>query len=164
MELQLEILNKAVRAGYRVAEIPAVLEWNDKKTDEIPAPRTSKMRIFRTIRNYLLFGLLSRPAILFVPIALYLVTHGSIMTFGLFLRLISLIASNYTSGLLAAMSAGLKNLVAEQGYSVLTASILLVIGIQLFAVSMQFIQNQIYFEELSKLHKIVSNKTPNLKR
>lgn len=164
MELQLEILNKAVRAGYRVAEIPAVLEWTGKKTDEIPAPRTSKMRIFRTIRNYLLFGLLSRPAILFVPIALYLVTHGSIMTFGLFLRLISLIASNYTSGLLAAMSAGLKNLVAEQGYSVLTASILLVIGIQLFAVSMQFIQNQIYFEELSKLHKIVSNKTSNLKR
>lgn len=164
MELQLEILNKAVRAGYRIVEIPAALEWSGKKGNGIPTPRTSKMRILRTIRNYLLFGLLSRPAVLFVPIAVYLIGHGSIMTVGLFLRLVSLIASNYKAGLLDAMSSGLKNLVADQGYSVLTASFLLVIGIQLFAVSMQFIQNQIYFEELSKLHQIVSSKTSRPKR
>lgn len=166
MELQLEILNKAFRAGFRIVEIPAVLEWSGKKEGgmPMPAPRASKMRVLRTIRNYLLFGLLSRPAVLFVPVALYLIAHGSIMTFGLFFRLVSLIASNYTDGLLGAMSDGLKNLVADQGYSVLTASFLLVIGIQLFAVSMQFIQNQIYFEELSKLHQIVSSKMSNPKR
>jgi glycosyltransferase involved in cell wall biosynthesis len=158
MELQLEILSKAARAGFRIVEIPATLEWSGKKNDGDLVIRTSKMRILRTIRNYLLFGLLSRPAVLFVPISLYLIAHGSIMTIGLFLRLISFISSSYTYSLLDAMSAGLKNLIDEQGYSVLTASFLLVIGIQLFAVSMQFIQNQIYFDELSKLYRLALNK------
>ena len=162
MELQLEILQKASRLGYRIEEIPAHLEWSLQKTEETSATRTSKMRIARTIRQYFLFGLLSKPALVFIPIALYLIIHGGVMTIGLFIKLISLIQSSYSQSMLSAMSDGLKGLMEGQGYSVLTASFLLIIGIQLLASSLQFIQNQLYFDEtVNILQAIVKKNTKN---
>ena len=158
MELQLEVLQKASRLGYRIEEIPAHLEWSLQKAQEKSATRASKMRIAHTIRQYFLFGLLSKPAYVFVPIASYFILHGSIMTVGLLFKLIASIKENYHQSLLTAMSIGLKNLMNEQGYSVLTASFLLIIGIQLFAFVLQFIQSQIYFDELVKIMQIYNKK------
>lgn len=158
MELQLEILQKASRLGYRIEEIPAHLEWSLQKAQEKSATRASKMRIAHTIRQYFLFGLLSKPALVFIPIALYLIVHGGIMTIGLFIRLTSLIQASHDQGLLAAMSDGLKGLMEGQGYSVLTASFLLIIGIQLLASSLQFIQNQLYFDETINILQAIVNK------
>ena len=158
MELQLEILQKASRLGYRIEEIPAHLEWSLQKAQEKSATRASKMRIAHTIRQYFLFGLLSKPALVFIPIALYLIVHGGIMTIGLFIRLTSLIQASHDQGLLAAMSDGLKGLMEGQGYSVLTASFLLIIGIQLLASSLQFVQNQLYFDETVNILQAIVNK------
>lgn len=64
MELQLEVLRKAAWSGFRVCEVPAHLDWGEVKAAEGGLARASKMRILRTIRTYLLLGLLASPALL----------------------------------------------------------------------------------------------------
>ena len=78
---------------------------------------------------------------------------------GLFMRLILLIQAKDSNGLLLAMSIGLEGLMSQYGYSVLTASFLLVIGIQLFAFSLLFIQNQLYFDEVLSTIQVMVKKS-----
>jgi dolichol-phosphate mannosyltransferase len=63
-EIHLEILSKALAAGYRAAEIPAVLKWR--------ASGTSTFRLKTTSISHLLFSFYEKPALLFAMIGLVL--------------------------------------------------------------------------------------------
>jgi glycosyltransferase involved in cell wall biosynthesis len=63
-EIHLEILSKALAAGYRAAEIPAVLKWR--------ASGTSTFRLKTTSTSHLLFSFYEKPALLFAMIGLVL--------------------------------------------------------------------------------------------
>jgi glycosyltransferase involved in cell wall biosynthesis len=70
-EIHLEILSKALAAGYRVIEIPAVLTWR--------AGGTSKFRLRATSISHLLFSFYEKPALLFGIIGLLLAVIGIII-------------------------------------------------------------------------------------
>jgi glycosyltransferase involved in cell wall biosynthesis len=61
-EIHLEIVNKALAFGYRIHEIPAVLEWKDhKRTSGSPKRRKSSSKVNKLIRTHLLFSLAAAP-------------------------------------------------------------------------------------------------------
>lgn len=72
-EMHLEIVNKALAFGYRIGEIPAVLEWKTHKLAATPgATRKSSSRIPRLVRSHLLFSLLVAPFRYFMPVSVVL--------------------------------------------------------------------------------------------
>lgn len=56
-EMHLEIVNKAIAFGYKIYEIPAVLEWKEEKG----LKRKSSSKINRLIRTHVLFSMLAAP-------------------------------------------------------------------------------------------------------
>jgi glycosyltransferase involved in cell wall biosynthesis len=81
-EMHLEIINKAIAFGYRIYEIPAILEWKDHKfTDPKGKKRKSSSNINKLIRTHVLFSLLAAPFryLYFVSAMLGLVSVGFLM-------------------------------------------------------------------------------------
>ncbi len=70
-EIHLEILSKALAAGFRAVEIPAVLKWR--------ASGTSTFRLRATSVSHLLFSFYEKPSLLFGVIGLSLVIIGFII-------------------------------------------------------------------------------------
>lgn len=61
-ELHLEIVNKSLAFGYRIYEIPAVLEWRHHNFQTNPSStRKSSSKIKQLIRTHLLFTILAAP-------------------------------------------------------------------------------------------------------
>lgn len=61
-EMHLEVVNKALAFGYRISEIPCVLEWRTKQLVKKPgAGRRSAFKLGRLIRTHALFSLLAAP-------------------------------------------------------------------------------------------------------
>ncbi len=61
-EQHLEIVSKALAFGYRIYEVPAVLEWKDHKLTKQPGvKRQSSSRVNKLVRTHLLFSLLAAP-------------------------------------------------------------------------------------------------------
>jgi glycosyltransferase involved in cell wall biosynthesis len=63
-EFHLEVILKAISFGYKIAEIPCVLEWKDHKfleKDKNIEKRKSSSNINKLIHTHLLFGILARP-------------------------------------------------------------------------------------------------------
>jgi glycosyltransferase involved in cell wall biosynthesis len=61
-EMHLEIVSKAIALGYRIHEIPAVLEWKDQTLARDPTQRRKSSSVSnRLIRTHMLFSLLAAP-------------------------------------------------------------------------------------------------------
>lgn len=61
-EMHLEIVNKALAFGYRIYEVPAILEWKDHKFTKQPGTkRKSSSNVNKLIRTHVLFSLLAAP-------------------------------------------------------------------------------------------------------
>ncbi len=61
-EIHLEIIQKAMLLGYRIYEIPAVLEWKDKRlASQEGKERKSSSKINKLIRTHLIFTFLAAP-------------------------------------------------------------------------------------------------------
>ncbi len=70
-EIHLEILSKALAAGFRAIEIPAVLKWR--------ASGISSFKLRRTSVSHLLFSFYEKPALLFGFIGIVLALIGLIL-------------------------------------------------------------------------------------
>ena len=60
-ELHLEIVNKALAFGYRIHEIPAVIEWKAHRHQRAAARSRTRASIPSTIHTHLLFSVLAAP-------------------------------------------------------------------------------------------------------
>lgn len=61
-EMHLEIVSKAIALGYRIHEIPAVLEWKANKLTGSPGQKRKSSSVSnRLIRTHVLFSLLAAP-------------------------------------------------------------------------------------------------------
>ncbi len=72
-ELHLEIIQKALLMGYRILEVPATLEWRDKKRGSVPNRMAiSEFALFKmrkTVLSHLIFNYITNPGILLlIPI------------------------------------------------------------------------------------------------
>jgi len=85
-EMHLEIINKATAFGYRVYEIPAILEWKTHKLTNRPErKRKSSSNVNKLIWTHLLFSLISAPFRFIYPISALLFV-GAAFFFGWAIR------------------------------------------------------------------------------
>jgi glycosyltransferase involved in cell wall biosynthesis len=78
-EIHLEIVNKALSFGYRMYEIPAVLEWKDKKLSKKPGKkRKSSSNVQKLVRTHLLFSLGVAPFRYLYPVATLLLIASAV--------------------------------------------------------------------------------------
>jgi len=143
MEMQLEILSKAIQLGFRMCEIPAHLCWNvpEPQATSVPA-RTSKMKIFRSVVLYLKMGWLDRPALPFL-----LFGAGSAL-FGLLLAFI-----------LFAISGG-EPATARYVFWLAFASVAVVLGIVSLFFALVFHQAQYNYFDLCAMMDALTKKRP----
>jgi dolichol-phosphate mannosyltransferase len=147
-ELLLEILMKAHMLGFRVCEVPARLEWMTHGTGQAPRKRTSKLRVGRAIRLYLLMGWLSRPTYVFTIGSVLVLLPGLYMAAALALRLIMACRGHLDEGLAHAVSSAMTEVFRSYGYSIAFCGLFLVVGLQALAFTLLLAQNQFYYEEL----------------
>lgn len=122
-EMHLEIVNKAIAFGYRIVEIPAILEWRDKK---LAAPtskkRKSSAKIGKLIRTHFLFSLLAAPFrylyLISGMLGLVSVTFFGLAAVSLFTEVPSIyyFLSSLIIGLFSLMTFGI-GILAQQGRS-----------------------------------------------
>jgi dolichol-phosphate mannosyltransferase len=151
MDLQIEILVKASSMGFRICEIPAVLEWQSEKVDKKKNQRSSKMRILNTIYNYTLLGWLHRPASAFLVLSLLLILPGFYMALTIILVAIQMLSDNMILGLSTALQKTLKELVLLHSQNITFAGVFLGFGLLIFAFSLILLQNKSYYDELSRM-------------
>jgi hypothetical protein len=69
-ELHLEIVNKALAFGYRIYEIPAILEWqNHRLFMQAGMTRRSSSNVHKVIQTHVLFSLLAAPFRYLYPVS-----------------------------------------------------------------------------------------------
>lgn len=77
-EIHLEILSKALVLGYRISEVPAVLEWPDKKIQR-RGRRKSSFAMMKYINSHIIFTLFERPILFFGILGLLILITGIIL-------------------------------------------------------------------------------------
>lgn len=79
-EIHLEIVSKALAFGYRIVEIPAVLDWKSRKAVTNGKKRASRSNVPTLIRSHLLFSVLAAP-FRYIFLASCLLFAGSMLFF-----------------------------------------------------------------------------------
>lgn len=148
MEMQLEVLAKAAVQGFNVIEVPAVLCWEKEKAAEASFRRTSKMRILRSIRMYLMLGWLAKPAFILFFLSFLFLLPGMYMAGALCYRFFEKVALLAGMGMSQRISEGFSLVFAEHTYTIVFCSIFVFLGLQMFIFSLLFLQAKYYNEEL----------------
>jgi glycosyltransferase involved in cell wall biosynthesis len=151
MEINAEIIYKAMVLSARVVEIPAHLDWGFQKTTG--TKRRSSVRILAGIIAYLLSGFIFRPFMFFIlpglallVLSLYPIAWAFIHTFSR-LQEVSPSIGSFDVRFGYALAAAFK--VSPQSF--LVGGITLMLGIQLISLGILALQSKRYFEELFHL-------------
>lgn len=151
MEVNPEILHKAVLLHERIEEVPAHLCWSSEQPQraERQSQRRSSMKIFRHTWSTFFFGFLFRPVIFFVlPSLVFLGLAGGIGLHALLVYLRNLRTLGADGLTLGTWGEALNVTFAELPHSVLLMSLALMLAIQLFGMGLLAVQNKRYFEEI----------------
>ncbi len=77
-ELHLEVIQKALLFGYRIVEIPAILNWRDRKRGQAKSrklfPEIAIFKMRKTVISHLVFNYITNPGILLLIPILFLLT------------------------------------------------------------------------------------------
>jgi dolichol-phosphate mannosyltransferase len=77
-EFHLEVILKATSFGYRIIEIPALLEWKDYKHAETRVVRKSSSKVNRLIVTHSLFSLFANPVHYVLPASVLFLALGAL--------------------------------------------------------------------------------------
>ncbi|WP_299866635.1 glycosyltransferase family 2 protein [uncultured Hoeflea sp.] len=165
-DLHLEIIQKANLFGYRLAEIPATLDWRDKAR----AKRVGKGGAFPlfalsgTIASHLVYNYVLRPgATLFLPVAALsvMIFVGTMMLLGSWImRTIELM----DRGFFVALYAGLRDALLNGSLTLMLTAGSTVVLLVFFAFYFQSLQSKKQFEELYILMARMNDRLKDLER
>ena len=126
-EFHLEVILKATSFGYRIREIPAVLEWKQHKRQGQVVKRKSSSKVNRLIVSHSLFSIFANP-----------VRYVWMMSFGFFV----------TGGVFVAAAFVLFYLRMVSAYTMLFGLSLSIVGLLLFVLGVVLKQGNIIQREL----------------
>jgi len=155
VEINAEILYKAMVLRARIIEIPAHLNWNLDWAGEVE--RKSSVRIFKNILGYGISGFMFRPFMFFIlpsvvsaALALYMIVWIFINTFIHYTNTI-VTSTNFDDRFSAAVGAAYN----QSPHAFIVGGITLLLAFQLFSLGILALQNKRYFEELFHLGSTV---------
>lgn len=154
MDINSEILYKALLLGARVEEIPAHLDWSSQKTGSSGARRSS-MRILSNILMCLFSGFIFRPFMFFIMPGLMLLLLSGYTLMWVFLHTfahyqnlpLSIVQLPFYNRLAAAVAEAFS----QSAHAFVVGGITLMLAIQLFSLGIVALQSKRYFEELFHL-------------
>ncbi len=142
VDINPEIIYKAMILRARIVEIPAHLNWSTEKTEG--TPRKSSLRVIRSTIQSLLSGFMFRPFMffiipgtLFVLLALYPIITASLR---------SLYFYQTVEGIGISDAIGMS--FQKSPHAFLVGGFVLIVGIQLFNIGLMALQSKRYFEEI----------------
>ena len=165
-DLHIEIIQKANLFGYRLAEIPATLDWRDKPR----AKRVGKGSAFPlfalsgTIASHLVYNYVLRPgAMLFLPVAAMslMILIGTLMLLG---GWIVRTGTFLDHGLFYAVYYGLRETLVQGSLTLTLTAGSAVILLVFFAFYFQSLQSKKQFEELYLLMTRMNDRIKELER
>ena len=142
VDINSEIIYKAMILRARIVEVPAHLDWKSQKSKE--AERKSSLRLFRSTLQSLLSGFMFRPFMFFViPGALFVLLS-------LYPIIYALLRSMYfyqtVEGVDISDAIGMS--FQKSPHAFLVGGFVLIVGIQLFNIGLMALQSKRYFEEI----------------
>ena len=151
MEINAEIVYKALLLGIRIEEIPAHLDWS--KFQSGSTNRSSSVRIFRQTMSILLSGFLFRPVIFFILPGMLLILFAIYPTAWMFAHFFHYFFGEFAS--LAWLPSRASQSVAAAfelaPHTFFIAGIAWMLGIQLVSLGILALQSKSYFEEIYHL-------------
>jgi glycosyltransferase involved in cell wall biosynthesis len=150
MDINPEVVHKAMVLRARIEEVPATLDW--QACNLRASGRRSSMKVFRHILSVLLSGFLFRPVMFFILpglfcflLSLYADTWVLVHTVEHYRRL-----AMYPS-LAARASAAVASAFAQAPHTFIIGGMTLMVAIQLISLGILALQGQHYFEEIFHL-------------
>jgi glycosyltransferase involved in cell wall biosynthesis len=154
MDINPEIIYKAMILRARIVEIPAHLDWGVEQVPKIGGKaRKSGMRILRSILASLISGFIFRPFMFFFLPGLSLLVISLYPLAWVFIHSASFYGKLYGSGLSFGhrLSGAIGEAFALSPHSFIVSGITIIIAIQLMSLGILALQNKRYFEEVFHL-------------
>jgi len=165
-DLHIEIIQKANLFGYRIAEIPAVLDWRDKSRAK-RVGRGGSFPLFAmsgTIAAHLVYNYVLRPgAMLFLPVA----ALSAVVVVGLLLLMVSFVTRAIQlldHGILTAVYSGVRETLLNGSLTLGLMAGSLVLLLIFIAFYFQSLQSKKQFEEMYILMSRMNDKIKQLQR
>jgi glycosyltransferase involved in cell wall biosynthesis len=169
VDINAEIIYKAMILRARIVEIPAHLDWGEEKAQGKGngLNRRSSLRIIRSIIQSLISGFMFRPFAFFVfpGVSLIVISlYPIIWTFINALQNFKLTGQNH--GIDYRFSDAIGIAFKDSPHAFIVGGFALIVGIQLFNLGLMALQSKRYFEELfhfnTRIYRIcVENKSSN---
>jgi len=155
MEINAEIVYKALLLGIRIEEIPAHLDWS--KLRDGSTSRSSSVRIFRQTMSILLSGFLFRPVIFFILPGALLIFFALYPTTWMFAHFFHFFFGEFANlGWLPSRASQSVAAAFELApHTFFIAGIAWMLGIQLVSLGILALQSKSYFEEIYHLGSTV---------
>ncbi|NOT54891.1 MAG: glycosyltransferase family 2 protein [Deltaproteobacteria bacterium] len=152
LEINPEIIHKAMLLGAKIEEVPAHLDWGTQKKERAKQRSSINIRLLRHIVEILLSGFLFRPVMFFVLpglgfflLSLFANTWVLIHSYGHYQSL-----SQYGSMSVRA-SAAVAAAFAQAPHTFIIGGMTLMLSIQLISLGILALQGKSYFEEVFHL-------------
>ncbi|MFQ4138979.1 glycosyltransferase family 2 protein [Nodosilinea sp. PGN35] len=144
MEVNPEILHKAMLLHERIEEVPAHLCWSPQRLEKaVQQPqRRSSMKILRHTWSMFFFGFLFRPVMFFVLPSLLCFGLG----LGLGLHAVAVLLGHWLGGM--PLGTALNTTLGSLPHTLLAMGLCLMLAVQLFGMGLLAVQNKRYFEEM----------------
>jgi glycosyltransferase involved in cell wall biosynthesis len=152
VDINAEIIYKAMILRARIVEIPAHLDWGTGKVEKVGkgSARKSSLRIFRSIIQSLISGFIFRPFMFFVLpgigcvlLSFYPLIWAGIHTYEYYQHFV-ITGVAFDHRLSEAISMSFK----QAPHAFVVGGFALIVGIQLVNLGFMALQNKRYFEEL----------------
>jgi glycosyltransferase involved in cell wall biosynthesis len=166
VDINPEIIYKAMILRARIVEIPATLKWSDYKAIKSASPkRKSSLRILRSIVQSILSGFIFRPFMFFILpgfvmmlLSLYPISWALIHSFSYY--------EQFDNGL-KSFHYQFSDAVAEafklSPHSFIVGGFCLMIAFQLISLGILALQKKRYFEELFHISSMINRTTRNIR-
>lgn len=164
MEVNPEIIYKAMLLGARIEEVPARLDWGADRTDRVRTRSRLTIKLLRHMMSVLLSGFLFRPVIFFIVPGLGLFAFSLFANAWAvihFLEHYAALTQYSTFGLRA--SAAMAAAFAQAPHTFVVGGVSGMLGIQLISLGILALQSKSYFEEIFHLGTTIY-KTVRLQR
>jgi hypothetical protein len=154
VDINPEIIYKAMILRARIVEVPAHLDWGvDRSVKKQGSMRRSSLRIAGSILQSLIFGFMFRPFMFFVVPGVMLIILSLYPIIWTFIHSIQIFKTLDGSNLALdyRISEAIGGAFQQSPHVFVVGGFALMIGIQLFSFGMLALQKKRYFEELFNL-------------
>ena len=150
MDINPEIIYKAMLLRARIKEIPAHLDWHLQKAEGVK--RRSSMKVLRHTMSVLLSGFLFRPVMFFIVPGFALLLFALLANTWVFIHFFAHYQhlSQY-SGFGVRASAALAAAFSQSPHTFIVGGMSLMLAIQLISLGILALQSKSYFEEIFHL-------------